>query len=62
MARAKELDEIASRAQTGSPIGTGKAAFDSSLREEDDEIGSASTCKKWHGPLYRGREFKSRLV
>ena len=44
LARAKQLDEIASRARTGSPIGTVKAAFDSYLREADDHIGSASVC------------------
>ena len=37
-ARAKEFSEIASRAQTGCPIGTEKATFDSSVREEDGKI------------------------
>ena len=43
-ARAIQLDEIASRTQPGSPTETGKTAFDSSLREEDDNIGSALHC------------------
>ena len=43
-----QLDEIASRTQAGSSIGMGKQAFDSPLREEDDNIGSASSCIKLH--------------
>ena len=43
-ARAIQLDEIASRTQTGSPIKIGKTTFDLSLREEDDNIGSALPC------------------
>ena len=42
LARAKKRDEIASRTETGNPIETGKSAFDSSLREEDDKPGDAS--------------------
>ena len=45
LALAIQLYEIGSRTQTGSPIETGKTAFDSSLREEDDKISSASLCK-----------------
>ena len=41
-----QLDEIASRAKTGRPIETGKTAFDLSLQEEDNKIGSASLCIK----------------
>ena len=44
LARAIQLDTIASRARTGRSIERGKTAFDSSLREEDDKIGSASVC------------------
>ena len=46
LARAIQLDKIASRIQTFSPIETGKTAFDSSLREKGDKIGSASLCKR----------------
>ena len=46
LASAMHLDIIASRIQTGSPIETGKAAFDSSLGEKDDKIGGASPCIK----------------
>ena len=46
LARAIQLDKIASRIQTCSPIEKGKTAFDSSLREEDDKVGSASLCIK----------------
>ena len=45
MARGK-LGEIASIIQTFSPIGKGKTAFDSSLQEDDDKIGSVSLCKR----------------
>ena len=37
LARAIQLDKIASRIQTFSPIETGKTAFDSSLREKGDK-------------------------
>ena len=46
VARAIQLYEIAPRAQTGKPIDTGKAAFYSSLREEDDNTGGTSLCIK----------------
>ena len=46
LARAIQLDEIASRARTGKPFGTGKAAIYSSLREEDYNTGGTSLCIK----------------
>ena len=46
LAGAIQLDEIASRTQTGSPIDTEEEAFDSSLRDEDDKTDGASLCVK----------------
>ena len=46
LARAIQIDKIASRTQTGRPIETGETAFNSSLREEYDKIGCDSLCMK----------------
>ena len=46
MALAIQLDEIASRTQTGSPIEKGEAAFDSPLRKENGKISNASLCSE----------------
>ena len=46
LARAIQLDKIASIIQTCSPIETGKTAFDPSLREEHDKFVSASPYKR----------------
>ena len=57
-----QLDKIVSRIQTSSPIEKGKTAFDSSLWEEADKVGSASPCIKRLWQSYRGLLFKSQLV
>ena len=48
--------------QTCSPIETGKTAFDSSLREEDDKVSSVSLCITRLWQSYRGLVFKSQFV
>ena len=48
LARAIQLDKIACIIQTCSPIETGKAAFDSPLRKENDKISNASLYIKRH--------------
>ena len=45
-ARDKQYDKMVFRVETGSPIGTEGAAFDSPLRQQDVKVGSAKLCIK----------------
>ena len=62
LAHTKQYVEIARRAQTGSAIGTGNAAFDLPLPWKTIKVGERYAAYKVAGNSYGSRGFKSRRI